>query len=404
MELLRTAFEAAGLHFTQYGDWANLQILFVLLLPAVILALFRVRTRIYGIFASLVMIFLLIWVSGMGMRYFAIFFLFEAALIFIYRLIRKKTANKYIYFCFLFLSLCPMVISKITAALPMTVIGFLGLSYLNFKTIQVIIDLYDGTVTKVRPLTFIYFILFFPTLSSGPIGRYQQFESDITAKIPVKSYFGQYFPNGIRKIIMGIGYKFVLAYLINEYWLTTIPPGHGLATVFSHMYAYSFYLFFDFAGYSNFAVGASLILGVHTPENFNMPFASKDIKEFWQRWHISLSRWFNDYIYSRFVMNALKKKWFKSRYTAGYVGNILTMLIMGFWHGLALHYIVYGLFHGALLVGTDLYHRKSGFHKKHKNSAEACHKIPPCFFRGRGTPASRRLPASPWRAGPIPKA
>jgi len=129
------------------------------------------------------------------------------------------------------------------------------------------------------------------------------------------------------------------------------------------MYSYSFYLFFDFAGYSLIAIGVSYIMGIRTPENFNLPFISKDIKDFWNRWHISLSFWFRDFIYNRFVMSALKKKWFKSKYTASYIGYMITMTTMGLWHGIQLNYIVYGAFHGILIIVTDYFQRKKVYKK-----------------------------------------
>ncbi len=118
-----------------------------------------------------------------------------------------------------------------------------------------------------------------------------------------------------------------------------MSKGGNLLHIGSYMYAYTFYLFFDFAGYSAFAVGFSYLFGIHTPENFNRPFLSRDIRDFWNRWHMSLSFWFRDHIYNRFVFTALKNKWFKDRYTASYVGYVITMALMGLvaWHSLALH-------------------------------------------------------------------
>jgi membrane protein involved in D-alanine export len=165
---------------------------------------------------------------------------------------------------------------------------------------------------------------------------------------------------------MGIAYKFLIASYINNMWLSKIPLNqHSFINTIKYMYLYSFYLFFDFAGYSLMAIGVSYILAVKTPDNFNLPFISKDIKDFWNRWHMSLSFWFRDFIFSRFVMVALKKKWFKSKYTAAYIGYMLTMLTMGFWHGIKLNYIVYGTYHGLLLVATELFQRTS-FHLKFK--------------------------------------
>ena len=163
---------------------------------------------------------------------------------------------------------------------------------------------------------------------------------------------------GIQRIFTGFLYKFILAALIKQYWLDPVSQGAGALPILSYMYAYTFYLFFDFAGYSAFAVGFSYIFGIHTPENFNRPFISRDIREFWQRWHMSLSFWFRDHIYNRFVFAALKGKWFKDSQMASYLGLLLTMGLMGFWHGIALHYIVYGFYHGLLLVATNWLDRR----------------------------------------------
>ena len=125
-------------------------------------------------------------------------------------------------------------------------------------------------------------------------------------------------------------------------------------------------MFFDFAGYSLIAVGTSYIFGVHAPDNFNKPFLSKDMKEFWTRWHISLSRWFGDYIFSRYVLNAMRNKKYKNRATASHVAQMITMTVMGFWHGLTWYYIAYGVYQGLMLVLTDEFTKKSKFYKKHK--------------------------------------
>ena len=124
----------------------------------------------------------------------------------------------------------------------------------------------------------------------------------------------------------------------------------GFLPLVSYMYAYSLYLFFDFAGYSAFAIGFSYLLGVHTPENFHRPFLAPNIREFWNRWHISLSWWFRDHVYSRIVFAALKGHWFKSKYTASYLGFFLAFGLMGVWHGVAWNFVLWGAWHGAGLL------------------------------------------------------
>ncbi|MDB6137980.1 MAG: Protein dltB [Verrucomicrobiaceae bacterium] len=124
-----------------------------------------------------------------------------------------------------------------------------------------------------------------------------------------------------------------------------------------YAYVYSAHLFFDFAGYSAFAVGVSRWFGVKSPENFKMPWAAPNIREFWNRWHISLSMWFRDHVYMRFLLMASKRKWFPSREITSSVGYFVSFGLMGVWHGLAPHYLLYGLYHAALLAGYDAWTR-----------------------------------------------
>ena len=105
-------------------------------------------------------------------------------------------------------------------------------------------------------------------------------------------------------MFLGFLYKYIIGYIIHYYWiinLAIISNGNYALFAIMSMYSYSFYLFFDFAGYSAFAIGVSYILGIKTPENFNKPFLSRNIREFWNRWHMTLSFWFRDYVYMRFV-------------------------------------------------------------------------------------------------------
>ena len=115
------------------------------------------------------------------------------------------------------------------------------------------------------------------------------------------------------------------------------------------------------------AVGASNILGVETPMNFNFPFISIDIKDFWNRWHITLSTWLRDFVFSRVVMRFMRKKVFKKRLTTAMVAYMINMTFMGFWHGVTPDYIIYGVYHGVLMASFEWYQKKSKFYKKNKN-------------------------------------
>lgn len=350
----------------QYGDYLYLYILLLSFIPAIILGVKEKNIKPYGVLVSIFMVGLIVGTGKYNLALFIMFIIGEFTVIYGYLFIRKKTDNKIVYYLALFSSMLPVIITKASVFVSFGPIGFIGLSYLNFKAIQMIIEIYDGAIKEVKFSTLVYFLLFFPTLSSGPIDRFRRFEEDLNKTIEKKEYLNDYLYIGLRKIIIGLGYKFVIAYIINTMWMSKIPADITFINGLNYMYAYSLYLFFDFAGYSSFAVGTSYVLGIKTPDNFNKPFLSKDMKEFWTRWHISLSKWFGDYLYSRIVLNSMRKKRFKSRFTASHVAQIITMFVMGVWHGLSLFYIIYGLYQGVVLVLTDILQRKWKFYKKHK--------------------------------------
>lgn len=351
--------------FSQYGDYFYLYILLLTAIPAVILGLREKNIKYYGMIATAFMILLIVGVN-VRLSFLIAFMGLEIIVVKGYEYVRKKTDSKLVYRLFLLASMSPIIINKISPLTSFGAIGFIGISYLNFRTIQMVIEIYDGAIKEVKISTMLYFVLFFPTLSSGPIDRSRRFEKDLEKKIPKEEYIDDYLIPGIKKIFMGVGYKFVIAFLVNTYWMSKIPSEINFVNAMSYMYAYSLYLFFDFGGYSLFAVGTSYIFGIKAPDNFDKPFLSKDMKEFWTRWHISLSRWFGDYIFSRFVIASMRKKRFKKRATASHVAQMITMITMGFWHGLTWFYIVYGIYQGVVLVLTDMYQKKSKFYKQHK--------------------------------------
>ncbi|MFD1671731.1 D-alanyl-lipoteichoic acid biosynthesis protein DltB [Agrilactobacillus yilanensis] len=288
---------------------------------------------------------------------------------------RPKGANKTsIFVLAVILSIAPLVVVKFTPLFDPqhpSIFGFLGISYLTFKVVGMIMETRDGMIKEFNILKFLQFLLFFPTISSGPIDRYRRFIKDYD-RVPTKEKYLELLEKGVHYVMIGFLYKFILGYFFGTLLLPNIEKialinGHsnvlGLSwSLVGVMYAYSMYLFFDFAGYSLFAVGISYIMGIQTPINFNKPFASWNIKEFWNRWHMTLSFWFRDYIYMRFVFFMIKHKVLKSRIAIANLGYVVLFLIMGIWHGETWYYIVYGLFHATVMILTDAWLR---FKKKH---------------------------------------
>lgn len=234
--------------------------------------------------------------------------------------------------------------------------GFIGVSYVTFRVVDAIIVVHDG-LAKEPPTVgnLLGYLLFFPTISAGPIDRYLRFTSNLKALPRTRGEYVFDIEVGIARIFQGFLYKFIIACLINQYALVPASTMPGIVGIAAYAYAYIFYLFFDFAGYSAFAIGIGRFFGIRVPENFDARFLSRNFREMWNRWHISLSTLLRDHIYMRFLLTATRRKWLGgNRNTINYVGLTLTMVTMGVWHGVAVHFIVYGFYQAAMLVAYDV--------------------------------------------------
>jgi len=261
-------------------------------------------------------------------------------------------------------ALVPLALAKLAGMIEFPSLGFLGVSYLTFRAVQVVLEISDGLITHVRPIPYLYYMTFFPVLAAGPIDRSRRFEQDADHP-PSREQYARLLGQGLWYLVLGAGYKFGPGAWC-EYWLRspeTLPGGWV-----GYMYAYGFQLFFDFGGYSLMAVGVSYIFGIRTPLNFRTPFVAESIKDFWNRWHITLSFWLRDYLFSRLTMALIRRKVFSDRATSAHVGFVVNMTTMGLWHGTRIQYILYGLYHGVLMVVNDTYERKSTFHKNHRRA------------------------------------
>jgi membrane protein involved in D-alanine export len=260
-------------------------------------------------------------------------------------------------------SLLPLAASKFVPVIsPRSEFGFLGISYITFRALDVAFCLRDNVIALPGTLDLLMFLFFFPTISAGPIDRFQRFAGE-WKKRRTRAEFLADLDGAVHRIFRGFFYKFILAALIKQYWLERAASSGSFVALVSYMYAYSFYLFFDFAGYSAFAIALSYLFGVHTPENFNRPFLARNIRDFWNRWHITLSFWFRDHVYMRFLYAAMRGKWFAHKEVAPIVGYFLAFGLMGLWHGPELHYIAYGFYQAALLSAFHIFSRWSKVHR-----------------------------------------
>ena len=336
-------------------------LLFVVLLIGFVVNFFEKRKDYYILALSLLFAGAIYGKSRAMIVYLLAFVVYQYFLVFLAQRIEAKRLKPLV-----FLSILPLVINKVFALTSLHLLAFIGISYMSFKTIQIMLEISDGLIKeKISVKDYLQFLLFFPTVSAGPIDRSRRFLKEINEVMPRKEYL-ELAGDGVYRIVLGLLYKVVLSTYVYQMLLTLNNTGTVVYSI-KYMYLYTLYLFFDFAGYSLMAVGSSNILGIQTPMNFNKPFLSVDIKDFWTRWHITLSTWLRDFVFSRVLMQVIRKKWFKNRLHNATYAYMVNMLVMGFWHGLSVSYIVYGFYHGVLMAGFEVYQKKSNFYKKNKN-------------------------------------
>ena len=219
----------------------------------------------------------------------------------------------------------------------------IGISFYTFQTMSYTIDVYRGNVKATKNLiNFATYVTLFPQLIAGPIVRYAQIENELKNRKTSINLFA----DGVERFIIGLAKKMIIAnncaFIADAAF--NIPSNESSALIaWLGVIAYSFQIYFDFSGYSDMAIGLGKMFGFNFPENFNYPYISKSIREFWRRWHITLSNWFKDYLYISLGGN-------RKGNTRTYLNLLIVFLLTGLWHGASWNFIIWGLFHGCFLV------------------------------------------------------
>jgi alginate O-acetyltransferase complex protein AlgI len=219
----------------------------------------------------------------------------------------------------------------------------IGISFFTFQALSYIIDLYRNETTVQRSLlNFALYKALFPQLIAGPIVRYR----DVARQIERRTVSLHDFSSGVQRFIIGLGKKVLIANVMGRAADTIFAtPAETLPATLAWIGAIAFMLqiYFDFSGYSDMAIGLGRMFGFHFLENFNYPYIARSIREFWRRWHISLSTWFRDYLYIPLGGN---------RHGAARTGAnlLLVFLLCGLWHGASWTFLIWGVYHGFFLV------------------------------------------------------
>ena len=221
----------------------------------------------------------------------------------------------------------------------------IGISFYTFQIISYTEDVYRGEPAQKNLIHLAAYVAMFPQLIAGPIVRY----SDIAQQLEHRSHSTALAAEGVRRFLIGLGKKILIANQLGEL-CSVFRASDEKSVLFYWLYAVAFalHIYFDFSGYSDMAIGLGKVFGFHFLENFNYPYISASITEFWRRWHMSLGTWFRDYVYIPLGGNRVGR--------ARQLLNILVVwMLTGFWHGAAWNFVVWGLMFAVLLIMEKLW-------------------------------------------------
>lgn len=231
-------------------------------------------------------------------------------------------------------------------------VQIIGISYITFRSISYFTDL--DVIEGSDFLSFIGYMIFFPTLLAGPLARYDEFLESWREPTPadtnVLKHLHRIGTGAIQKFIIADNLAVWGAFSIGEHYSSYHPALVGVSIPIQF-----FLIFFDFAGYTNMMIGIAGLMGFSLPENFNKPWLAKNVQEFWQRWHMSMTRFIRDYIYTPIVREGLRRASSSYSWMVPIAVNFFCLLLIALWHAPTLGFLVFGLTHGIALTLTQLY-------------------------------------------------
>ncbi len=230
--------------------------------------------------------------------------------------------------------------------------AWLGFSYVAFRLIHTLRDRQTGILPYLSLREYVTYVLFAPAYIAGPIDRAERFVTDLRGLPEMIGLNGDRFLAGGQRIVIGMFKKFIIADALAQ-GMSLTPVSAQQATspagLWLLLYGYTFRLFFDFSGYTDIAIGLGILFGIKLPENFNRPYFSTNITEFWQRWHMTLSNWARFYVFSPLSRSLLRRKPRPSTTLIVFVSQLATMIVIGLWHGVTWNFFIWGIWQGVAL-------------------------------------------------------
>lgn len=253
---------------------------------------------------------------------------------------------------------------------PELLIERLGISYILFRNIQSIVDTLKGRLTAKNPIDYINFILFFPNFLAGPIDKFSNFQRHFTR--PEGKLKNALFWPGVGRVVIGFLKKYAIIPLFSMYALSYEPFLEYMSpqgAILLSAVCYSAYIFLDFSGYSDIAIGTGYIMGIKTPENFDSPYLTTNIAAFWRKWHMTFSEFLRDLIFKPIVKLVNKTGLKPFRNTVSIIGYFLTFFICGIWHGDTVNFVYWGLWHALGLAVFKVWSSTGTFERLHNSQS-----------------------------------
>jgi alginate O-acetyltransferase complex protein AlgI len=224
----------------------------------------------------------------------------------------------------------------------------LGMSYYTFRCVHYLIERFKKALPPHTLAEFLAYLFFLPTIVAGPIHRFPEFHRDFRRT----RLSGELVSGGLERVLYGYAKLLILSGWLMQHqlqpWIAGLSDRQEWLSAYLYMLSVGFTGYLTFAGYSDVAIGAARLSGFRVIENFNNPFASRNIVEFWRRWHISLTSWVRDYLYAT-VFSLTRKP---------YLAALAAMLVIGLWHEISTRYVIWGLVHGLAVAACQWYHRR----------------------------------------------
>ncbi len=245
-----------------------------------------------------------------------------------------------------------------TAQAAASDLSWLGFSYIAFRLIHVLRDKANGRLPPLSALEFLTYVFFAPSLLAGPIDRAERFAKDLRAANAIHK---DALLDGAWRVLLGAFKKFVVADALALVALNDANASQTSSTLWTWLmvYAYAGFIFFDFSGYTDMALGVARMVGIKLPENFAQPYLKPNLTQFWNSWHMSLSQWFRAYWFNPLTRALRNRGWSQALIIA--VGQISTMLLIALWHGITPNFLMWGIWHAA---GLFVHNRWSDFAKR----------------------------------------